>query len=568
MAASASIIAPNLYDEMAIKAISADGNVAVSDLNGVVTVIDLATGNQRVFAPDENYINYYGIGYGSPITADGSVIVGNTIESGNACYLDADGWHSLKVADESMVNFAHGITADGSRICGCIGTHEMSINEDVLMGVPAYWDRNADGTYGDPVVLPHPVLDLYGQTPQYVTAVCISDDGKTILGQMTDCMGAMVIPVLYKQDDKGEWSYSLPTQHLFNPEGLTPVENPGEYSGPAYPSEESFMTEEEIAAYDAAVTAWYETREGDFPQYDSYMTDEEKAAFAAAKAEYLEAYSKYDELFSAYQDYFYNVLAASANFEFNSIAMSPDGKLMASSSMAEIENPDPMGWFPTITVYYPWVINLENGDITKYEGNGSLLVSDVTDKGEVLASNPASMGEFALIEGIILSDGVGTKVTDMLHGIDPEYTEWFKTNLSHEIADYVYNEETEEYEEVYNEYVFTGTPVATPDLSVIAFWNNADWDYGMSGQSVLIQRNDLGSVDTVTLESKGLALDAAGNLCVADDVVSVEVFDVAGACVLSVDAPASTVALPLESGVYVARATHASGATEAIKIAK
>ncbi|MDE6369225.1 MAG: hypothetical protein K2K94_08300, partial [Muribaculaceae bacterium] len=274
---------PTIYPDIAFQRISSDGHYAVSEVYGTLTIIDLTDGSiAEQFMPDESWIEYYSIGNGNCFNADGTILVGSITQLGDASYFADGEWHSLSVPNEEKVNISNGITPDGSRICGSVGLHDMTL-EDVIMQVPVYWDRkdNGDG-YGEYHILPYPTKDYFGESPQYVTAVSITSDGKTIVGQMVFGNGAITIPVIYNENEKGEWSYSLPTINLVNPFGIDPVENPGD--GPEPPQYEDFMTEDEISAYQEALNDFYNSPGGvSWPNYEDYMSEESLNAFNAAQ---------------------------------------------------------------------------------------------------------------------------------------------------------------------------------------------------------------------------------------------------------------------------------------------
>ncbi len=559
--AMAAVPTPVIYNDAAFYGFSADGRFAVSELYGTMTIFDLQTGDKTVFSSEDG-TNFYSRGYGNFITADGSVIVASTVESSDASYYDATGWHKLQVPDEDLTNVSHGITPDGSRICGNVGAHELTISEDVIMQLPVYWDRNEDGTYGEYHILPYCEEDFFGATPQYFTAINISPDGKTITGQMVDCRGMMIVPIVYTEDEKGEWSYSFPTKDLFNPDGYERVANPGDC--PAMPSQESYMTEDELAAYQTALNAFYESGYTlPYPQYEDYMTETEQAEYNAAMAQWNEIYDEWSVKWTAYDEFYMNVMATSPTFLFNAQLLSPEGTAVAMTAETTVDDPD--SWFGYRQVYVPWVLDLATNDIVKYETENSMSISCFANDGVLFAGNERGS---VPSEGYVLKDGTVTSVFDFINNISPEYGEWIKKNMTHEIMEYEYDEDAGEWMEVYKEFMFTGMPVATPDLKKLAFWNDAPWDWDMYAQSVIFDLSASGGVDAVAAEDCGVALDEVGNLVVTGVAETLAVYDLAGVCVKNVTGAHGTVVLDLQSGVYVVKATFAGGVDKVLKIAK
>lgn len=553
---------PALYEDASFKGFSADGRYVLSEVYGTVVVLDLQTGDTRVF--EGNYEgDFYGLGYGNFITKDGSVFVGNTQENTDAAYCDAEGWHQLQVLDENRTNLSHGITPDGSRICGSVGVREMTVTEDALMQVPVYWDRNEDGTYGEFHLLPHPDTDFFGATPQHFTALCISPDGKTIIGQMVDCVGAMIVPIVYSEDANGEWSYSFPTKDLFNPDGLEPAENPGE--GPVAPVQTQFMSDEEKEQYDAAYNEWADSGYSlPYPEYSDYMTEEEIAAYDAAYAAYMVVYSEWSDKYYAYQDYYYGVIETSPNFEFNNLFISPEGTAVAMT--AEVQVPDPDSWWGVSTELQPWVIDLASNEIVKYEDGPSMGVTGFCNDGVVLASNGLRNTP---VEGYVLQNGEVTTLFDFINGLSTEYGKWMLDNLSHEILRYEYDEKLDDWVEIYEDMLFSGCPVATPDMKKLATWSDTPWDYSLNAVGAIFDLSDvLTGVAEAAAADVDVTLDAAGNLQVTGEAASVAVYDLAGVCVKNVANVQGSVALDLQPGVYVVKATFAGGTVKVLKIAK
>ncbi len=548
---------PTLYEGYSFNQISANGRYAVSEVYGTLTVYDLTTGDFKSYGPDEENWGEYSIGLGNCMTTDGSIILASTPES-YASYLKDGVWYALVVPDEEMVNLSNGITPDGSRICGSVGLSAMTLEDDVIMQVPAYWDRKGEG-YGEYHVLPYPTKDFFGETPQYVTAVAISSDGKTIIGQMTFGSGRMNVPVVYTEDADGKWSYSLPSKALFNPNNIEAVEYPGEC--PLYPDPADFMSGERKDAYQEAWDNW------EWPDAEDYMTAEEKAAFDEAKAKADEEIAVWEEKFSIYQEYQMTVMEESPNFVFNNVLISTDNKYMVSSLVKEVPNDDPLSWSRTKSIYTPCSLNLATGELEVVDTELSLLASGVANDGVILASNGTRSIPML---GYIIKGGEVQAIDDYISSINPSYGEWIKENMTHEvITGYEVDEETEEYYEIIEEVTYTGLPIATPDLSVISIWNNRSWDYDSEYQaeSVVFDMTKTTGISVVAAGNKDLSV-VNGALVVPAGFATVEIFNVNGACVKTVSGVEGTVKLNLGNGAYIAKGTRADGSVSVIKFAK
>lgn len=558
---AATFTEPKIYEDFYFKAISADGRIAVSETYGTLAIFDLQSdADPIIFQEDWEQQLTFSLGLGNAITADGSIILGSTKENTNAAYYENGVWTDLSVPSPEQINLSNGITPDGSRICGTTGLNEISLDEDNIMQIPAYWDRNADGSgYGECHQLPYPEKDFFGEVPQYITAISISADGKTIVGQVTSGNGRMQVPIIYTEDENGEWSYTLPTESLFNPDKIEPVEKPGEY--PKSPSAEDFMTEEEITAYNDAMAAYIEDWENnDYPEYENFMTDEEWEEYQAAMAVYEEEYAKWDEELEVYFEYLNQLIESSPNFLFNNILLSPDGKSIISTLEAEDPNSDPMSWFES-KLYTPCSIDIATGELTKVDTEISCLMSGVADNGIILAGS-SMMGMSMDRVGYVIKDGEVQTITEYLAAISPEYKTWIDENLTYEVV-VGYDEET--WDEYYEEMTFTGALVATPDMSVIISSNDAPWD-ALVGQSVIFDLTGDSSVKTVNVANE-IYVSANGIVNVPAGYASLEVYNLGGACVKSVANPNGEIALGVPAGAYVVKATRADGSASVVKVA-
>ncbi len=556
--ATAGIKEPVIYPEASVQRISADGSVAVSEIYGTVKIFDLDKNTQVQYDATDDMTSYYSLGHGNCVSKDGSIILMNTCYSPlDAAYLENGKFFQLNVPDENKDNLTNGVTPDGSRICGSVGMHEMTFDE-VIMQIPAYWDRNADGTYSECHILPYPTKDLMNETPQYVTAIAISDDGKTIVGQMVFSSGSMIIPVVYKEDEKGEWSYELPTKALFNPDGLEAVENPGD--GPMPPSYEDYMTAEELEAYNAAINEYYQTFEGNYPEYEDFMTDEEKAAYTAAYQAYQSLYDEWEVKWNAYNEYYSGVIATSPSFVFNNCYLSTDGKSVVSTLEMEDPNADPWSWFKS-NVYVPSSLDIATGVLTKVDTELSIAVSGVANNGVILAGN--GQNETPML-GYVIKDGQVLTVTDFLKSVNPLFEEWILKNMSHEVAvDY----DPETWEEIFEECVFTGMPAATPDMSVLSVWNNCPWDWEQSAESVIFNLNPVNSgIAAISTAAKDIKVVAKGVVSVPEGYSALNVYNLNGQCVKSLSNPCGLVKLNVAAGAYIVKGVRANGSASIVKL--
>ena len=531
--------------------ISDNGRYLLSSVYGSVDIYDLVDGSVTSFFPDDE--NEYSFGYGNALTPDGSIILGSTTANGTASYFQNGTWHDLKVPNPQNVNLCHGITDDGSRICGNIGQSGIDYQ---LMQLPVCWERNADGTYGDPNPLPYPTKDFFGEKPQYVTALSISNDGKTIVGQMQFGCGMMTVPVLYKQDSEGKWSYSLPTEKYFNPNSLEAVEDPGEC--PERPNAEDYMTEEELAKYQAALAEYRKTYTGEYPEAEDYMSEEELAKYNADLAEYNKVFEVWDEKSTAYNTYRNNVISDSPNFSFNNALLSTDGKTIV-SPIEKMDDSDPFAWFPK-TIYKVSTVDIETGELNIPDDIPNFAPTYVADNGIILGGNGSGSTPMT---GYVYQDGQVTTIDKYISARSPEYGKWIVENMSHEVV----TGHDEEWNDIIEEVIYTGMTIATPDMSVIVFWNDCPCSDYVAESVVFDMTATSGITATVIGGNKDLRINADGQLSVPAGFASVEIFNISGAVVKSFDQPAGNIDLGLDGGVYVAKGIRNDGSVSVIKIA-
>lgn len=550
-----------------VAAISPDGLYIVSDLNGTLITYDRETGEENTYEADYNTGTEYNTGVGNCVSNNRIVVGGTTMD--NAAYLVDGEWHLFNVPDAKYTCSANGITPDGSVVCGNVGQAPIGIDEQkVPMVAPCVWYRQADGSFGDPVILPHPNVDFSGRTAQYVTAVTISGDGKTVVGQIVDWTGYMHQTIVYTCGADNEWSYSIPQPQLVNPDNLQFPEWPGD-NGPKEPTYEDFMTDAEIEAYNAAMEQW--RNDGydysNIPNAADFISDEGLAQYNEAHAAWEPLNAEYLAKVEAFNEVFYQVLEASTDFVFNLIKMSPDGKKIALSSSKEVE--DPNSWFGYSTKYFPTVIGIGDSSLSTSEFGDGLLVSFVGDDGTVVG---CYQGEDFRRAKVLLPGATDyTPLQDYVASRNASLGAWMEENMKHEYTDYVLNEETGEYEEATKTAYFTGFPTVSDDMNTIACATQDLWAFEVDCYSYILPiAVPSASVGTVKAEKLGgIAVKAlkGGVITLQGAVSNLTVSDLNGRVLVDVAPKSSTVVTGLASGIYLVKATAADGTSVVTKAA-
>ena len=345
----------------------------------------------------------------------------------------------------------HSITPDGSRVCGVVGGTSRQYDN-----LPIYCDIDADGNFGEIKYLPFPDTTFLGNRPQYCSATWISSDGKTIAGQVIDGRGFIVYPVLYKQAADGSWSWSTPSEKLFNPKNLPIPEPIGEmedvFPDVPYPEIQDFMTAAEYAKFLLA--------DEPYDRLDEFMDVERMYEYYMAVDAYIEAQDKYMQMFDEYDRQYWEIFDSSVFFYRNAMTLSSDGKWLASS--AEVDDmSDPMN---PVQHYIPYLCNLETGEWVKF-GDGKhnyhtnqVLPGGVAVVNSVAGTLPASTYLYFASTGNFVS------LYEFINENESEYGAWYKKYMT---GDIIVGEGNNGY--VYAEDVtITGQAAISQDFSVIA----------------------------------------------------------------------------------------------------
>lgn len=460
---------PTIIEDVFFSNMSPDGNYMLSEGNGAIRIFNLAEGKSYNFK-DEEGLRYYKGGNGKCVSNNG-IVVGTT-DYMNAEYFKDGDWHLLKTPEyASSNNVVNAITPDGSRMCGSIGVAELglALDGDALMQAPCIWNATEDG-YGMPVMLPYPEKDFTGRIPQYVIADDISEDGKTIVGMITSATGMVNYPIIFKENEDGEWSYDIINEELLNPDNLVFPEYPGD--GPLQPSQFDFMSEEEKEEYDLAVSEYYESGGTiAYPDVNDYLSDAEMEEYLAAMAEYNAVHDVWYASLMEWFEVHEACLAAAPGYIFNSVRISPDAKTIGCTVENEISTPD--SWFPTFT-YSVYTMDVESGDITKYDQFDDLNLTYLGNDGVALAST--SVGSSS--DSFVLSGGNAEGMFDWMSRNCSGYGTWMSENMVFDVTTIVgYDEET--WDPIFSTEtkMLTGRAIGTPDLSVIALTVENTWDF-------------------------------------------------------------------------------------------
>lgn len=539
------------YPDEPFRGFSPDGKWAVCD-NGTfnpLVIKNLETGAEFT------YSETYSEGSGNFLSNTG-VVVGFLSVDDVASYWQNGEWKFLPIPPNTTMSFANGITPDGRRIAGDISPADYMGNYDGLMTIPCIWDLQPDGTYSEPIMLPYPEFDFTDRTPQYVTAVRISDDGKTIAGQVKDFVGMVCQPIVYTENSDGNWEYKLLVDELFHPEGYD-LPSPPEDSLPPT----AFMTPEEVAAFNAALEDWILNGNEDYdiyPNIQDFMTPEEWEAYEQYILDWNEQYLEFDIAL-------WELIAAVPNFSYNNVFLTSDGKYYASTDAKFYE--DELTGF-RYKEFVPYLIDIENDSYKKFPAvdDVNIMLSSLIDDGTMLGQWNDEI--YGIYNGYILQAGNTEFIPlyDFVKIESPETAAWMEENMTHTYMEYDFSDMTSHPATI----LATGIPFSTPDMSLIGFAQYNFWDQMSSVDTYtgyLITLNPFSGVEEIGQQSIiKIRSIGQGDLELSGNIKNIEIYDFKGMRLFSQSEPGNLISTTLPAGLYILRLTDERGNIEIAKI--
>ncbi len=520
---------------------------------------------REYLASDDAVTEYYATGIGN-CWSDNGILVGS-VNDKDCAYWQNDEWYELPIRSENQTtNIANGITPDGSRIVGNVGISYMNLYSE-LMVKPVYWDRAADGSYEEYQELPIPATDFCGRVPQYITAIAVSDDGKTIIGNVVDWSGFYIYPIIYTQNNDGEWSYRTIDEGVLYPEGSDFGTWPGEE--PAKPDGTEYMNENELAAYNEVYNAYMKA-------YNRYLNGEiewEEIPAEPDPADYIvDRLDEYESAMAKYtlelQRYYNNVENFENNliysmygysFTFNNLYLSGNGKYIG-TTMRYADVSDPLN--PRLK-YAPVKIDLSNGDaITGLEDTRDMLASTVLNDGRMIVQTPAYA--YARNSFIASSDGKSlTSFVDYITSLNSYVGKWVKEKSTFDV---LYAESYDDFGNpnivIVEDSIVSGSVFCNSDGTIFTSFMYDEWSESVGINfvrqfSYQIDFTEDTGVESIKQDATNRAVYVANNtLYICDGVTDIAIYDIQGSMVLNSSHPSESIALHLAPGVYVVRALY------------
>lgn len=265
------------------------------------------SGYAKVYDVDNDVMTEYAnqtLSIGNCITNDGVALAGgNFLKDGEVI--------PARTADGQGGFDMEGISADGKHVTG------------QWRGAPFKADVDENFNLVDVVSLPRPTLDLFETRPQWVQAYWISGDGETVAGQIQDGYGMYLYPIIFYNTPDG-WTYTIPIEDVFNPDGVEILQNPNDHQ-PPYPYPDDYMNDANRGLYQEAYKQ-YVAGNGVKPDPAKFMTAEQYEEYLAAVDAYNEWYDSNKENFNNFLNNYYAIVESSPSFSSTELAISPSGE--------------------------------------------------------------------------------------------------------------------------------------------------------------------------------------------------------------------------------------------------
>jgi len=543
---------------------SPDGTWIVGIQDSNMTVRNMATGKSyEMTVSEDDWETMYNVGNGYCVANDGTITGGRNWNEA-AVWTPTGGelgtWTPLPIQTPETTSTACSITPDGKYIVGSITNPNYLTDPEAIQSIPVIWTRNDDGKYSDPVVLPHPVKDWSGRTPNYCLANGINDEGNIVIGLMTDYGGFACQPFVCTKDDKGDWTMKLLCSNLLNPNNLQLPEYPGEsdISDPTF-FPEDYMSMEKGDEYMADMAAWRESENPDEttkPDPLNYMNEEEKAKYEEDVAKF----KKWEEDFAAYQEVYEQVSSEQTSFSQNLIFLTPDGKHF----LATTQKVDPAslgGWMPSYA-FSLMIYDLEKDTYVESKSDLSLTAYQINNDLDILAIN-SNMDTGVQLAYIALKGDLENiqPIQDYYKAKDQKFYDFMEKNMTESVV-VGYIETDNDYIPEYADIIVTGIPCGPFDLSWTALSRRSQ--DGAFQTFIIDYPSDLG-VEAIG-NNGTFAVKAAGNggLLVTGEAESIRVYDLSGALVFDGNGTGS-IDTGLAEGIYIVKAVATNGVVVTLK---
>lgn len=566
------------YPGICFSSMSPNGKLLIySASDEGMVIVNTATGDTTVYVAgeDEDQIDgeevNYSAGLGN-VANDLGMIVGSVTNRDAGYWMDGK-WTVLPFLEgvkKGLYTIGNGVSADGSVICGSVSTGSWMDDGGETSYFPAVWTKQSDGSYKCEL-LPYPTKDYTGRAPQYVTAICISDDGNTVVGQVRGYDGFATYPLVYTRDAEGKWSYKIYGLEYIAKSGVEFPAYPN-YE-PKMPQAEDFLTEEGKAAYEEAMELYNDSTElyysnliedwPHYPQYSEYLSEDSLVAYNAAKDKYDVEYDVYADSVATFEEV-YDEARTGASFVYNTLSMSANGVYFTQTLEREDPDADPFDW-GSVGLDTPVLFDLSNGGETTEVEATTMQPTSVTNDGTMLVCSPAveySRQTYVVPKGA----SVPVPVLDWFSEKCDTASLWIKQNMAYDVTIYDYNYETdEEIVTTVEDSVMTGTMICNANGTIFCSYTYDQWtedetNVGYTSYVIDITdpNNATGIVNIVRKGNDGNVnvTAASGKIVISGNVADAYVYDMSGRKVGSVSGNST---VDVNSGIYMVKVVGADG---------
>ncbi len=549
-----------MYTGVAFDKFSPNGKWLAEGNQGTLTIYDVENDKVYDLPSTTTDTEMYSAGLGNSITNSGKVF-------GFSMTKDAFIWDNGTLSYTALpqptgagtsFNGAQSVTPDESRVAGALGANNASLYSGSMMAYPVVWTKTGDSyTIAN---LPYDTKDFAGATPQYVIPVSISDDGKTIAGTLKSGNGKYTIPVIYKEDSEGNWTYQLVGKTEVYDESLLP-ELPDLPVEPQEPDATAYMSESDLEKYNAALAEYEELLNmynsgiidtmPTAPVPGDYISDaEKKAAYTAAAQEYVKKHAEYLEAYKKYETALDNITTGCI-FTQNNVFLSPNGRYLAATMKDQIK-----------AISIPGYFDLEEAEpkFMKCTTDAyTMQACGILDDGTLFAYTPVVE---LTRNTYVIKKGATEPQTfyDYLKGRSEEAAQWLKDNNTYTWTD-------EDNVRHTDETVSGSVHVSGNGNVFVSYYTDYYTDANQTKKTYIIDLSAPSAINSAINEgTEGKAdFSVDGNsISLKGNAVKAEVFDMSGRKVAQISADRT--ATLHAAGVYVVKAMSANGSETARKV--
>lgn len=549
-----------MYTGVAFDKFSPNGKWLAEGNQGTLTIYDVENDKVYDLPSTTTDTEMYSAGLGNSITNSGKVF-------GFSMTKDAFIWDNGTLSYTALpqptgagtsFNGAQSVTPDESRVAGALGANNASLYSGSMMAYPVVWTKTGDSY--TIVNLPYDTKDFAGATPQYVIPVSISDDGKTIAGTLKSGNGKYTIPVIYKEDSEGNWTYQLVGKTEVYDESLLP-ELPDLPVEPQEPDATAYMSESDLEKYNAALAEYEELLNmynsgiidtmPTAPVPGDYITDaEKKAAYTAAAQEYVKKHAEYIEAYKKYETALDNITTGRI-FTQNNVFLSPNGRYLAATMKDQIKAISIPGYFD-LEEAEPKFVKCTTDAYT-------MQACGILDDGTLFAYTPVVE---LTRNTYVIKKGATEPQTfyDYLKGRSEEAAQWLKDNNTYTWTD-------EDNVRHTDETVSGSVHVSGNGNVFVSYYTDYYTDANQTKKTYVIDLAAASAINSAINEGTERKADFCvdGNsISLKGNAVKAEVFDMSGRKVAQISA--GKAATLHAAGVYVVKAMSANGSETARKV--